>query len=224
MPRVPHHRALWLANHALPHEPALRAWLSQRRLPRLEVDDVIQETYAVLAELEDVQHIQNSRTYMFSVAHSIVLQHVRRLRVVSIETMAEVDRLGIYMDEVSPERRVADTQELSRIAQLIAALPDKCREAFTLRKVEGLSQREIAYRMGISENTVEKHIGKALRILMDEAKREFGREREAAGGADLRSPKHHDDSTERSRARQRDRRRGRGLGGAHGPWRSVQRR
>ena len=54
---------------------------------------------------------------------------------------------------------------------MLANLPPKCREAFALRKVEGLSQREVALRMGVSENTVEKHVGKGLRILL----RLFGR-------------------------------------------------
>lgn len=35
-----------------------------------------------------------------------------------------------------------------------------------LRKVHGLSQREVAQHMGISESTVEKHIGKGLRLLL----------------------------------------------------------
>lgn len=166
MPRSPDERTLWLARHILPHEPALRAWLQRRSSPRLEIDDIVQETYAVLAELASVSHIQNPRTYFFSVAQSIVLQNVRRLRIVPIEAVAEIDLLNRHVEEIGPERHVADRQELRRVAELIASLPEKCRLAFKLRKVDGLSQREIAERMRISENTVEKHVGKALRILM----------------------------------------------------------
>ncbi|MBC7168934.1 MAG: RNA polymerase subunit sigma-24, partial [Phenylobacterium sp.] len=46
-------RAVWLAQRILPHEPALRAWLS-RRTAGLEVDDIVQETYAILAGLGEV--------------------------------------------------------------------------------------------------------------------------------------------------------------------------
>jgi len=46
-----HERAIWLARNALPHEPALRAWLARRPLAGLEVDDIVQETYAILAAL-----------------------------------------------------------------------------------------------------------------------------------------------------------------------------
>src|SRR3546814_4149962 len=82
-------------------------------------------------------------------------------------------------DERWPDRHARACQELRRIGALIAALPAKCREAFVLRKVQGLSQREIAGRMRISENTVEKHVGKGLRLLM----RSLARDADAAAMA-----------------------------------------
>ena len=159
-------RAIWLARNALPHEPALRAWLSRRPLAGLEVDDIVQETYAILAALEAVDHIQTPRTYMFEVAKSVILRSLRRSRIVAFEALAEAEALVPPSAEPSPETVAADRQELSRIAALIAGLPTKCREAFTLRKVHGLSQREVAQRMGVSENTVEKHVGKGIGVLM----------------------------------------------------------
>jgi RNA polymerase sigma factor (sigma-70 family) len=163
---VNHERAHWLGRNILPHEPALRAWLAKRKTHGLEIDDIVQETYAVLAELPSVTHIRNPRTYLFSVAHSIVLQQLRRLRIVPIHAVAEIDSSNLHVDEIGPERQVGDYQELHRVAELIAGLPAQCRQAFRLRKVDGLSQREIASRMGLSENTVEKHISKAVRLLM----------------------------------------------------------
>jgi RNA polymerase sigma-70 factor (ECF subfamily) len=162
-----HERAIWLARNALPHEPALRAWLARRSLAGLEVDDIVQETYAILAGLERVEHIVNSRTYMFEVAKSVVLRALRRSRIVAFEALAEAEGLEPPSNEPSPETMAADRQELSRIAALIASLPAKCREAFTLRKVHGLSQRAVAQRMGVSENTVEKHVAKGIGVLMN---------------------------------------------------------
>ena len=160
-------RAAWLTEQILPHEPALRAWLSGRLgNVRMEVDDVVQETYAVLAGMHELSHVRDPRAYLFTAARSVVLQQVRRARIVSIETVAEIDRVAIPRDTLSPDRHADACQQLRQIGTLIAALPTKCRQAFLLRKVEGLSQREIAQRMGISENTVEKHIGKGLRLLM----------------------------------------------------------
>lgn len=180
-------RATWLAEHVLPCEPGLRDWLKRRLSVRQDVDDVIQETYAILAGLTDVSHVRQPRAYVYSVAQSVVLQQLRRAQVVSIEAVAEIDRVAIGGDEVCPERTASSRQELARVRSLIDGLPDKCREAFVLRRVEGYSQREIAERMQISENTVEKHVCKGIRVLMDAMKRdddgmERGRDRSIAEG------------------------------------------
>lgn len=163
-------RSQWLADHVLPCEPALRRWL-RRRLPvQQDVDDVIQETWAILAAVADVSHIRQPRAYVHSVAQSVVLQQLRRAQVVSIEAVAEIERMADGSEEAGPERVASSRQELARVKALIDGLPDKCRQAFIARRVEGYSQRQIAQRMQISENTVEKHICKAIRILMDAMK------------------------------------------------------
>jgi len=95
----------------------------------------------------------------------VILQHVRRASIVSIDMVAEIDSADHAGDERSPDRCAAASEELRRVGRLIAGLPDKCRQAFVLRKVHGLSQRQIAASMGISESTVEKHIGKGVRLL-----------------------------------------------------------
>ena len=163
---LPGGRAQWLAAHILPHERRLRAWLHARAAGG-DIDDIVQETYAILAGLPSVTQIHNPRAYMFQVAQTVVLQRLRRAAIVRIDAVEEIERLSILDDEPSPEQLVSDRQELRHVAMLIAQLPPKCREAFLLRKVEGLSQREIAHRMGVSEGTVEKHIAKGVRLLMD---------------------------------------------------------
>jgi RNA polymerase sigma-70 factor (ECF subfamily) len=158
-------RSLWLARHVLPHEPALRAWLHRRRIHGLETDDVVQETYAVLAALTSVEHIGSPRAYAFQTAQSVISRHLRRAKVVRIEASGDVETMGLPFDSPSPERQTASRQELRFVTDLVASLSPKCREAFTLRKFDGLSQRDVARRMGISESTVEKHIGRALQVL-----------------------------------------------------------
>lgn len=165
MGTVTRQRAVWLAERILPHEPALRAWLSRRPPVGLELDDIVQETYAILAGLETVDHIHTPRTYMFEVAKSVILQSLRRSQVVTFEALAEFDSLQAPSDDPSPETAAADRQELGRVAALVAALPPRPREVFILRKIHGLSQKEIAARLNLAESTVEKHVGKALAVL-----------------------------------------------------------
>lgn len=158
-------RALWLTQRILVHEPELRSWLTRRSVPGLDVDDIIQESYAILAGLQSVEHIHHPRIYFFEVAKSVILQSFRRSRVVAFGALAEFDALLIPDDNPSPESIAAGRQELGRLAESIERLSPKCREAFVLRKVRGYSQRDVASAMGISENTVEKHLGKAIGVL-----------------------------------------------------------
>lgn len=164
---LPASRAHWLARHVLPHEASLRAWLRRSRELPMEVDDLIQEAYAVLAGLDSVEHITNPRAYFFQTARSIALQQLRRDRIVSIEAIADIEDIAEASYAASTEDQVAGREELRRLADAIAALPPQCGEVFRLRKIEGLSQRDVARHMGLAESTVEKHMGKAIRILMD---------------------------------------------------------
>lgn len=164
VPTLDASRAAWLARCVLPHEPALRAWLLRRGRGHLDVDDIVQEAYAVLATLADVAHIHNPRAYLFTTAQSIVLQHVRRAQVVSLEAVTDIDQYA-GEDIVQPERYAQACQEWRHARSLMAVLQGKCRQVFLLRKVEGMSQKEVAAAMGISESTVEKHMSKALRLM-----------------------------------------------------------
>ena len=150
----------------LPHEQALRAWLRGRSLGGLEVDDVVQETYTRLMTAESVQHIRNTKTYAFQMAASVVIDHIRKMKVISIVSVANLDLLDVTSDESSPERVAIDRDELNRLGAAIAALPDRVRQVFMLRRVQGLSQREVAQEMGISENTVEKHMSRGFLLML----------------------------------------------------------
>jgi len=167
MSGLSHSTTRWLAIHALPHEPALRRWLGSRPVAGLEVDDIVQETYAVLARRSDLDGIHNPRAYMFRVAYSLILTDVRRSKVVSIEVHGDLERLEVALDAPSPEQSAIDRDELRNLAEFIASLPPQPRRVFTLRRVRGLPQREVARVLGLSENTVEKYMTQALRRLSE---------------------------------------------------------
>jgi RNA polymerase sigma factor (sigma-70 family) len=160
-------RASWLACHVLPHEPALRSWLHHKRVVDLDVDDIVQETYARLAALDTVSNIREPKRYVFQTAYSIIAAHFRRSRVVSISATADLDQLGLISPEASPEQELIYRDELRELGIALASLPSNCRQAFTLRRVSGLSQRETAEKLHISEKTVEKYMARSVQLLME---------------------------------------------------------
>lgn len=156
----------WVGREILPHEADVRAWLRRSMAPPGEVEDIVQDAYCRLVGMADVSHISNPRAYFFTVARSIVIDRMRRARVVRMETMTEIDSMNVVWDDPSPERITAARRELERVRGLIAGLPTRCRRIFELRKIEGLSQREIAQRLGVTETIVENDVGRGLKLIL----------------------------------------------------------
>jgi RNA polymerase sigma factor (sigma-70 family) len=156
----------FVGSQILPHEADVRAWLRRTGGLAADVDDIIQETYCRLAALEAVTHIANGRAYFFRTARNIAIERIRRARIVRIDCVTEIDALNVVDDEPSPERIVAGRRELLRVQRLIEGLPERCRQIFTLRRIHGLSQREVAARLGVTENVVETQSMRGLRLIL----------------------------------------------------------
>jgi RNA polymerase sigma-70 factor (ECF subfamily) len=168
-------RYQWIAAHILPYEGEVRGWLRRhvRTLTASDVDDLLQEAYARLWPA-DFARIANGRSYLYTVVRNLVAEQARRARIIPMERMGEIESLHITSIDSEPERRVSARQELARLQAIIASLPTQCRRAFELQKLHGLSQREIAHEMQISEKTVEKHLARALARVIELMSEEGG--------------------------------------------------
>lgn len=166
-------RYVWIAGHILPFEGEVRGWLRKRvhSLPKQDADDLLQEVYARLWSV-DFTHVANGRSYFYSAVRNLLLEHARRARIVPMERLGEIEALRIPSEEPGPERRASARQDLERLERIVQTLPEKCRRAFCLQKFQGLSQREIAAEMGLSEKTVEKHLATALMRVLEALKRD----------------------------------------------------
>lgn len=89
----------------------------------------------------------------------------RMIKLRHLENYTQI-RSGDSLTENAEALYEKEIQEKMKMA--IEKLSPQCREAFTLSRYEHLSYKDIATRMNISVNTVEKHIGKALNILRKE--------------------------------------------------------
>lgn len=69
----------------------------------------------------------------------------------------------VFDDVPGVSEIVGRRQELELLTQAIQSLPERCRQVLTLRKIYGLSQKEIAAQLGISEHTVEAQVGNGMR-------------------------------------------------------------
>jgi RNA polymerase sigma factor (sigma-70 family) len=162
----------WVGSHVLPHEAAVRAWLRRWTGRDQDIDDVIQEAYCRLAAMDDVTHVGNGRAYLFQTTRNIVLEQVRRSKIVRIDNVTDMSSLAV-VDEAPPmDRVVSGVRELQRVERLIERLPAKCRQVFILRRIHGVSQREIGRMLGLTQATVEKQATRGLKFILDGLERD----------------------------------------------------
>jgi RNA polymerase sigma-70 factor (ECF subfamily) len=125
------------------------------------VQDVFVNLWMKAADLDAAGNI---RAYLYAtlrnkVLHQIRMEYTRALYLKKITAEAREPRQAPGLQAIYAR----ETEEY--FAKTIDTLPPQCREAFMLSRFEELSYKEIAERMRLSVNTVEKHVGKALRIL-----------------------------------------------------------
>ena len=181
----------WFATQILPHEAALMRYLQRVWKTPADIADLRQETYVRVYEHAAKGLPQAPRSFLFTTARNLMIDRMRRERVVSIEYSQDVESLDVFVDELSPERRLSARQDLLRLTEAFDQLPQMTRAAIWLRRIEGLSQRQAAQSLGIAEGALEGHMCRGLRGLANAL---FSKLPARAGGESDAEPtdgKHH---------------------------------
>jgi RNA polymerase sigma factor (sigma-70 family) len=172
----------WFASQILPHEGVLVRYLTRVWPNSSEVLDLRQDIYVRVYESARGVLPTSPKAFLFTTARNLMTDRIRHNRVVFIDSMQDVDHLNVLIDEISPERRVGARQELRILARAFDSLSEKCRNVVWLRRVEGLSQRDTAERLGLLEGAVESQLARGVRAL---AHAVFG----SAGGGEAKQEK-----------------------------------
>jgi RNA polymerase sigma-70 factor (ECF subfamily) len=157
----------WFIDEVLPLEPMLMRLLRRNWHDAGEIADLRQEAYVRIYEAAQRERPAPVKPFLIMIVRNLMIDRLRRRNVVSIQTMADMDWVNISENTPSPEDRVSARQELQRMQSALDQLPPRCREVIILRRVYGFSQREVALKMGIKEETVENQVMKGMRMLVD---------------------------------------------------------
>lgn len=159
--------ARWFATEVQPHRSALRAWLLARFPTLPDVDDIVQESLARMVQAREVSPIRSARALLFTTARNLALDVVRRQRVVAFEPITDDTDPSVLADSHDVVETVSKQQELELLTKAIQSLPQRIRQIFTLRTAYGLTQKQIAAQLGVSESTVEKQMAQGIRRCAD---------------------------------------------------------
>ncbi|WP_095107078.1 RNA polymerase sigma factor [Pseudomonas sp. Irchel 3E20] len=139
--------------------------------------DMTQDVFAQWLDYRDRAKVEQPRAFLFQMARNLLRDHWRRQKVRHlVHGQAPADAQPLADESTDP---MAATQRLQRLEQLkavLAELSPRRREALMLHRFEGLSQAQIAARMGISVSMVEKHIAFALLHCKQRLQPEHGKE------------------------------------------------
>lgn len=130
-----------------------------------DIPDLRQEIYARVLQAARQQFPDNPRRFLLTSARNLLIDNIRRNRVVAIESFADIEAFDIPDQTAGPEKLVIENEELRRVKAALEQLPPRTREAIELAYFEGLSGSEIAKRLGVSQQMASKFLAQATLAL-----------------------------------------------------------
>lgn len=158
----PRSASRWFAENVYPHDASLKAYLRGSFPSVRDVDDVMQESYLRVWKAQATQQIKSAKAFLFTVARRLALDSVRHERRSPI-VVTDSGQPDVLTHAPDAADSAATAQEIEMLAAAIDSLPARCREIFVLRRLQGLPQKEIALRLGLSEQTVQVQVARGLR-------------------------------------------------------------
>jgi RNA polymerase sigma-70 factor (ECF subfamily) len=142
------------------HNSSLLRYISAKVGSPQEAQEIAQEAYVHLLQLDHPEAISYLRAFLFKTAHNLAVDRIRERG--RRETVSTSDISELLVFELSPERQVAGEQEMAVFLAAVNQLPAKCRRAFILHRIHNLHVDEIAERMNIGACMVRRYISRAL--------------------------------------------------------------
>jgi RNA polymerase sigma-70 factor (ECF subfamily) len=148
----------------LANEIALKRYLGRFIKSREAADDLAQEAFLRAFAAEGARVIESPKAFLFKVAKNLALNELTRLSTATAEPLGDFEGQEVLEDssQAAVDDVVDSRERIRLLARAIAALPPQCAKVFILRKMQGLSQKEIAARLNISVRTVENHVATGL--------------------------------------------------------------
>lgn len=138
-----------------------------RFLSAQDVDDVAQEAYLRAYVAEQRMRIEHPTAFLFRVAKNLAFTKLTRKSRQITDYIEEAGGDAVASTVAGVDQEIEAQQCLGLYCEAIASLPIKCRQVFLLRKVHGLSHKEIAKRMGLSVSSIEKYLRKGVLACQD---------------------------------------------------------
>lgn len=128
-------------------------------------EDIVQEVFVKLWELrEQLDDHKSINSFIFTIAYNNSISIIRK-RISSLKYCEHLRNDSVIQFSEDSFNEIEIDELNHHIEKLIANLPEKQKRVYLFHREHGLTYPEIAEEMGISRNTVENHMVKALKYL-----------------------------------------------------------
>lgn len=149
--------------------PELLRFMLARQCDPAEVEDLFQDLYVKLSTVR-IGPVGNPRAYLYQMANNLLHDHRRgRRRQQARDDLWARNQIGPDLEKEarpSPEESAIARDELDRVNEAIALMPDRTAQILKMYRLDGVSQKAIADSLDISLSAVEKHLQRAYRRLL----------------------------------------------------------
>lgn len=146
----------------LEHHGYLKRFLSRFLRVQQDIEDVAQETYLRAYVAEQRESIEQPVPFLFRVAKNLALTRLSRKSKQITDYIEEAGASVVEETAAAADEELQAQECLGLYCEAIASLPEKCRQVLLLRKVHGLSHKEIGARMNLSVSSVEKYLSQGI--------------------------------------------------------------
>lgn len=134
---------------------------------RVDSEDILQSVFTKLWEVKgEIDEERNFEAYLYTIARNLCISHLRR----RLYTHIYKEEDNFQHNDVVNGILANDCARFLRAA--INTLPERRREIFLLSRLSNLTYKQIAEKLGISENTVDTQIRRALDFLKEQLAKE----------------------------------------------------
>ena len=144
------------------HQRALKRFIGRYLNSVQDIEDVTQEAFMRAYSAEKTTQVRQPKSFLFRIAKNVAISELRKKANQITDSIEEQSSTDVLVNEWSTEDEVMAQEKLDIHCEAVATLPPKCRQVYLLRKVYGLSHKEISAKLGIASSTVEKHLMKGV--------------------------------------------------------------